>query len=82
MSTRLFVGNLPEDTSENDLRTAFSSYGGISALDLKTKSATGNESKKFAFVSLSGSNYDIEACKYLLLIFPFLRLFRYHSPNQ
>lgn len=66
MATRLFVGNLPDNTSENDLRSAFSSYGTITTLDLKTKTGTGtgNESKKFAFVSISGSNYDIEACEY------------------
>ncbi|KOB79443.1 50kDa lectin [Operophtera brumata] len=62
MATRLFVGNLPENTVESDLRSAFSSYGEITTLDLKTKTANGNESKKFAFVSLSGSNYNIEAC--------------------
>lgn len=67
MATRLFVGNLPENTSENDLRSAFTSYGEITTLDLKTKTATGNESKKFAFVSLSSSNYSIEACKYFYL---------------
>ncbi|KOB75649.1 50kDa lectin [Operophtera brumata] len=62
MATRLFVGNLPENTAESDLRSAFSSYGEITTLDLKTKTANGNEIKKFAFVSLSGSNYNIEAC--------------------
>lgn len=68
MATRLFVGNLPENTEENDLRSAFSSYGEITTLDLKTKTATCNESKKFAFVSLSGSNHNIESCKYLLIV--------------
>lgn len=68
MATRLFVGNLPENTSETELRSAFSEYGEITTLDLKKKAADDNESKKFAFVSISGSNYNIESCKYRLNI--------------
>lgn len=68
MSTRLFVGSLPDNTEENDLRTAFSVYGQITNLDLKTKPSNNEskEQKKFAFITLSGSNYDIESCKFLL----------------
>lgn len=63
MATRLFVSNLPDNAEENDLREAFSAYGEITNLDLKCKS--NNESKdqkKFAFITLSGSNYEIESC--------------------
>lgn len=62
MATRLFIGNLPDNTAEDDLQRAFSIYGQIKNLDLKSKSAVGTE-KKFAFITISGSNYDIETCK-------------------
>ncbi|KAJ0174076.1 hypothetical protein K1T71_010222 [Dendrolimus kikuchii] len=64
MCTRLFVGNLPDNAEANDLRAAFSAYGEITNLDLKTKSSNNElkEQKKFAFVTLSGSNYNIESC--------------------
>ncbi|XP_053615004.1 probable RNA-binding protein CG14230 [Plodia interpunctella] len=59
--TRLFVGNLPDNTSEDVLRKAFSVYGEVTNLDIKSKPG-GNDEKKFAFVTLSGTNYDIELC--------------------
>ncbi|XP_075981368.1 putative RNA-binding protein CG14230 [Anticarsia gemmatalis] len=61
-ATRLFVGNLPDNTQEKELQSAFSVFGEITNLDLKSKAGTDNESKKFAFVSLSASNADIESC--------------------
>ncbi|KAG6456786.1 hypothetical protein O3G_MSEX009939 [Manduca sexta] len=60
--TRLFVGNLPENTNENELRSAFSSYGEITGVDLKSKSGSTEEQKKFAFVTISSSNLNIESC--------------------
>ncbi|XP_013187784.2 probable RNA-binding protein CG14230 [Amyelois transitella] len=59
--TRLFVGNLPDKTSNEVLREAFSVYGDVTNLEIKSKSGSSDE-KKFAFVTLSGSNYDIESC--------------------
>lgn len=61
-ATRLFVGNLPENTEEKDVLSAFSVFGEVSTLDLKTKQSAENECKKFAFVSLSASNENIESC--------------------
>lgn len=61
--TRLFVGNLSQNTSEDVLRTAFSKYGQVTNLDIKSKADSGNETKKFAFVTISGTHYDIETCK-------------------
>uniref|UniRef100_A0A2A4JLV8 RRM domain-containing protein n=1 Tax=Heliothis virescens TaxID=7102 RepID=A0A2A4JLV8_HELVI len=61
-ATRLFVGNLPENTEENELHKAFSVFGEITNLDLKSKPGDSNESKKFAFVSISAGNTDVESC--------------------
>ncbi|KAJ8717302.1 hypothetical protein PYW08_005701 [Mythimna loreyi] len=61
-ATRLFVGNLPENTEANDLHSAFSVFGEITNLDLKSKPGDGNECKKFAFVSLSADNPSVESC--------------------
>ncbi|XP_026763099.2 probable RNA-binding protein CG14230 [Galleria mellonella] len=60
--TRLFVGNIPESTNESELRSAFSVYGKITNLDIKSKSTNENDQKKFAFVTLAATNYDIESC--------------------
>ncbi|CAK1552501.1 unnamed protein product [Leptosia nina] len=62
LNTRLFVGNLPEITCDADLKTVFSSYGEVVNVDIKTKSGAESENKKFAFVTLSSSNYNIESC--------------------
>nr|BAA03210.1 50kDa lectin [Bombyx mori] len=59
--TRLFVSNIPENTSEDELRCAFSKFGKVNSLDLKCKSSI-EENKTFAFITLSASNYDIESC--------------------
>lgn len=61
--TRLFVSNLPENIDESDLVSAFTTYGEIVSVDLKSKSASTDEQRKFAFITLSASNYDIESCK-------------------
>lgn len=67
-ATRLFVGNLPENIEEKDLHSAFSVFGEITNLDLKSKAGATNESKKFAFVSLSAPNVDVESCEYYTII--------------
>ncbi|XP_049876907.1 probable RNA-binding protein CG14230 [Pectinophora gossypiella] len=59
--TRLFVGNLPDNTNEKELLSAFSSYGEIKSLDLKSKSDDSSK-KNFAFITLSSTNYDVETC--------------------
>ncbi|XP_013137403.1 PREDICTED: probable RNA-binding protein CG14230 [Papilio polytes] len=60
--TRLFVGNIPKSLSENDLREAFTSYGEIINLDIKQKPGAENDEKRFAFLTLSASNYEVESC--------------------
>lgn len=63
--TRLFVGNLPDITVEDDLKTAFGSFGEITNIDLKSKPGDQNKSNKFAFISICASNANIESCKWI-----------------
>ncbi|XP_023939228.2 nucleolar protein 8 [Bicyclus anynana] len=63
LNTRLFVGNLPDNFNEHSLREAFSSYGEITNFDLKCKPGIENDNKKrFAFITLSASNFNVESC--------------------
>ncbi|MFT5171565.1 MAG: cold-inducible RNA-binding protein [Candidatus Marinamargulisbacteria bacterium] len=51
MSThRIFVGNLSTETTEEEIKSEFSSCGEIESADLITEKATGR-SRGFAFVS-------------------------------
>lgn len=63
---RLFVGNIPDNTSQREVTAAFSSFGDIVKLDLKNRNE-GENKKCFAFVTLSASNYEVESCKYILI---------------
>lgn len=49
---KLYVGNLPYNTSEDDLRTLFSQYGSVSSVAVITDRDTGR-SKGFGFVEFS-----------------------------
>jgi RNA recognition motif-containing protein len=51
MNKRLFVGNLPYEFTEDDLRNLFSSYGEVSYAKIITDRETGR-SKGFGFVEL------------------------------
>lgn len=52
MSTKLFVGNLPFDITENDLQDAFGAHGTVVEANLMMDRATGR-SRGFAFVTMS-----------------------------
>jgi len=52
MSTKLFVGNLSFNTTENDLQDAFAAHGTVMETNLMTDRATGR-SRGFAFVTMS-----------------------------
>jgi cold-inducible RNA-binding protein len=58
MSTKLYVGNLPFETSESDLQTLFESVGQVSTVNLIRDRATG-QARGFAFVEMS----DAEGAK-------------------
>lgn len=52
MSTRLFVGNLSYQTTEDDLRQLFAGVGSVSSVTLVTERDSGR-SKGFAFVEMA-----------------------------
>ncbi len=52
MNTKLFVGNLSFDTTENDLQDAFAAHGVVTEANLMTDRATGRP-RGFGFVTMS-----------------------------
>ena len=52
MNTKLFVGNLSFNTTENDLQDAFAAHGAVTEANLMTDRATGRP-RGFAFVTMS-----------------------------
>jgi cold-inducible RNA-binding protein len=52
MNTKLFVGNLSFETTENDLQDAFAAHGTVAEANLRTARASGR-SRGFAFVTMS-----------------------------
>src|SRR5262245_9269597 len=54
MSVRLFVGNLPYDATEEDLRQHFSSVGALSYVFIPLDRETGKK-RGFAFVEFADS---------------------------
>ncbi len=64
MSTKLFVGNLSFDTTENDLQDLFASAGPVSEVNLVMDRMT-NRSRGFAFVTMATPEAAQEAIKAL-----------------
>jgi RNA recognition motif-containing protein len=58
MSTKLYVGNLPFQTSESDLQTLFESAGQVSTINIIRDRATG-QARGFAFVEMN----DVEGAQ-------------------
>jgi RNA recognition motif-containing protein len=54
MSTKLYVGNLPYETTESDLQTLFEASGAVSQVTIVRDRATG-QARGFAFVEMSDS---------------------------
>ena len=54
MSTKLFVGNLSFNTTENDLHDAFAAHGTVLEANLMVDRMSGR-SRGFAFVTMSSS---------------------------
>ena len=54
MNTKLFVGNLSFNTTENDLQDAFAAHGTVVEVNLMLDRATGR-SRGFAFVTMSSA---------------------------
>ena len=53
MSVRLFVGNLPYDATEDEIRTHFSTAGNVSNVFVPIDRETGKK-RGFAFVEFNG----------------------------
>jgi cold-inducible RNA-binding protein len=52
MSSKLFVGNLSFDTTENDLQDAFAAFGSVTETNLMVDRTT-NRPRGFGFVTMS-----------------------------
>ena len=55
MSKKLFVGNLSFQTTENDITTAFETYGAVESVSIITDRDTGR-SKGFGFVVMTDAD--------------------------
>ena len=55
MSTKLYVGNLPYETTESDLQTLFESAGTVATINIVRDRATG-QARGFAFVEMSDAD--------------------------
>ena len=62
MDTKLYVGNLSYNTTEDDLRSLFSNSGTVTSVALIKDRSTG-QSKGFAFVEMSSQNEAEQAIK-------------------
>ena len=63
MNTKLFVGNLSFDTTENDLQDLFTAHGPVTSVDLIMDKMSGR-SRGFAFVTMEtkeGADAAIQA---------------------
>ena len=52
MNTKLYVGNLPYQTTESDLQALFEATGEVSAINIIRDRATG-QARGFAFIEMS-----------------------------
>ena len=52
MNTKLYVGNLPYETTESDLQALFAAAGEVSTVNLVRDRSTG-QARGFAFVEMS-----------------------------
>jgi RNA recognition motif-containing protein len=57
MSKKLYVGNLPYHTSEEEIRNLFSQYGDVKSVTIIVDRAT-NRSKGFGFVEIELTKPD------------------------
>ena len=55
MEVKLYVGNLPKSTTEEELKTLFTQAGAVSLVEL-VKDRTSGESKGFGFITMGGQS--------------------------
>ncbi|XP_017781334.1 PREDICTED: GRIP and coiled-coil domain-containing protein PFC0235w-like [Nicrophorus vespilloides] len=61
---RLFISDLPESATEEDVRNRFKKYGAVTGVDIKERKELGprNTSHYFAYVSLNVDNISLDKC--------------------
>lgn len=61
---RIFISDLPEKLSENELRGYFSNYGEVSSIEIKKRKELGpkNKSLYFAYINLSTDHSQLNKC--------------------
>ena len=64
MSTKLYVGNLPYQTTESDLQTLFEAAGSVASINVVRDRATG-QARGFAFVEMGDAESAQKAIKEL-----------------
>lgn len=60
----IYVGNLPFDAQESDLRALFADYGGVASANIITNRDTG-QSRGFGFVELADPSQATKAIESL-----------------
>jgi RNA recognition motif-containing protein len=69
MNTKLYVGNLPYQTTESDLQTLFEAAGVVNTINIMRDRATG-QARGFAFVEMSDADgaeraiTQLDKCEY------------------
>ncbi|MFC1584866.1 RNA recognition motif domain-containing protein [Fibrobacterota bacterium] len=58
MQNKIYVGNLPWDTDESQIRELFERYGQVNSVDMITDRSTGR-SKGFCFVEMENTESAI-----------------------
>ena len=64
MSKKLYVGNLPFSTTDEELRTVFERHGGVDSVNVITDRETGR-SRGFAFVEMEDASAADDAMRAL-----------------
>jgi RNA recognition motif-containing protein len=66
---RLFVGNLPPDTTQTDIRKRFSKFGNVLSVEIKHRS----DSSAFAFLDFKTDEDKLNSCKMVCIFCKYVR---------
>lgn len=66
---RLFVGNLPFNIVDQELKNEFGSYGSVKSVEVKHKRNQENEiDNTFAFIMIDIDGHALQQCKTLMIV--------------